>query len=229
MRLVYIDDAKEGGMAYFAAIMISADRWRDAVADWKVMLNDLAERRGFRTSRELHATKLLGGHGNYFAVRPTLTECVDTHVEILQTIAQLPSVGLFLSCGPLTLERRVFERLITRVDRTMETKNAHALVICDNGKTYDDLLDQLRRRNIIWSRYGAFDRPLTRLVEDIVYRDSKRSTLIQAADACVYTLFRKQQPLPRLETAGFARAFDVLAPAVVRAAAPADRDGIIRC
>lgn len=216
-------------MAYFAGLMISAENWRDAMTQWRAMLDDLTARRGFRASRELHATKLLSGHGNYFAVRPPLSECVNTHVEVLQTIALLPTARLFLSCGPLALERRAFERLITRVDRTMQAEGNHALLICDNGKTYDDLLDQLRVTNVIHGRFGATDRPLTRLVEDIVYRDSKRSALVQAADACVYTLFRKEQQLPRLEAVGFGRAFGVLAPIVVREAAPKDADGIIRC
>lgn len=229
VRLVYIDDAKDGGIAYFAGVMIAADRWRDAMGLWKAMLERLAARRGFRTSRELHATKLLSGHGEYFARRPSLEQCVETHVEVLHTIAALPTVRLFLSCGPLAMERRAFERLITRVDRTMEAEDDHALLVCDNGKTYDDLLDQLRERNVIHGRYGSIDRPLTRLVEDIVYRNSKRSALVQAADACVYTLLRKEQPLPRLEQAGFGSAFAQVAPIVVRAAAPADPDGIIRC
>jgi len=228
MRLVYIDDAKADGQSCFAGLMISAARWRDAVGTWQAMLEQLRHRRGFRTTRELHATKLLSGHGNYFDTRPRLAECVETHVDVLRTIVSLPSVRLFLASSPVDRELPLFERLITCVNRTMEAHDDHAILICDNGKTYDDLMNRLRHTNIVHGPFGVADRPLTRLVEDIVYRDSKRSVLIQAADACVYTLLRQEKPLPRLEAEHFGRAFQQFAPIVVREAAPDDVDGVIR-
>lgn len=229
MQLVYIDDAKEHGRAYYSGVMIDAARWFNCREGWQAMLADITRRRRFRPSRELHATKLLGGHGHYFEMRPTNLECVETHLDVLRAISAFPTVRLFLSCGPLALEERVFERLITRVDRTMRAEDDHALLICDEGKTYDDLLERLRTHNPIHFREGAANIPLRRLVDDIVYRKSHRSFMVQAADACVYTLFRKEDPLPRLTALGFERAFPILAPIVFRGAAPGDADGIIRC
>ena len=106
--------------------------------------------------------------------------------------------------------------------------DAFAMVICDEGKTYDDLLNKLRERNYIRFIDTTVDAPLRRLVEDIVYRKSHASFMIQAADACVYTLFRREDPLPRLEDAGFAAAFEVLEPILFRGASRTDPHGIIR-
>ena len=96
MYLVYIDDAKEHGRAYFSGLMIEAHQWRNCSLAWRHMLVDLRARRGFRTTRELHATKLLSAHGNYFDNRPTLADCVETHLDVLRTIVAFPTVRLFM-------------------------------------------------------------------------------------------------------------------------------------
>jgi hypothetical protein len=171
----------------------------------------------------------LGGHGQFFQRRPPLEVCVETHRELLRCIAGFNGAKLFLSCGPAQLQSRAFERLITRVNRTAQVLGDQVLLICDEGKTYDDLLNQLRESNpIVYAGYIA-NHPLTNIVEDIVYRNSKKSFMIQAADACVYTFFRKEDPLDRLQAAGFADTFPTIAPIIAREASRSDPEGIIRC
>jgi hypothetical protein len=91
--------------------------------------------------------------------------------------------------------------------------------------------------NPIRSRYGTWpdgsltkNMPITRILEDIVFRDSKDSMFIQLADFCAYALFRSEYPLPSKSKYGLDTAFSLLHPICIREAYKADpkKLGIIR-
>ena len=63
------------------------------------------------------------------------------------------------------------------------------------------------------------------IVEDIVYRDSKRSAFIQLADFCAFALLRSENPIASRTKYGLDKSFDRLKPALVTQAFAKDPRG----
>jgi hypothetical protein len=153
-------------------------------------------------------------------------------------VAGLPEIRLFNAFSSRTQERLLFERLINRINRTMAQWKSHALIVHDEGKDYTSLVRRMAVYNPVPSKFGAWEDgkptknfPTDRILEDIVFRDSSRSDLIQMADFCSYALFRSERPLASKNKYGLNRAFDELEPICIRAACGTDprKLGIIRC
>ena len=72
--------------------------------------------------------------------------------------------------------------------------------------------------------------PAEKVVEDIVYRDSRRSLFIQAADFSAFSLLRFEAPTAKAVTMGFDQSFMRLEPVLFKRAFAADpkKLGIIR-
>ncbi len=108
-------------------------------------------------------------------------------------------------------------------------------IVCDEGKNYDNLKRRLGIHNYIKSKYGGWQQgsvakniPADRIIEDIVYRESKRSAFIQAADACAYALLRRERPLASKTALGLDQSFFILDKIMVKKAYASDPYGIIR-
>lgn len=126
---------------------------------------------------------------------------------------------------------QLFERMCNRIQRNMQARNSHALLISDEGKSFDSLVRRMRRYNPIPGRFGGrLERPLDRIVEDLVYRKSDRSLFIQAADFCAFSLLRFESPTPKIERLGLAEAFLTLDRVLEKRAFGADprKLGIVR-
>lgn len=118
----------------------------------------------------------------------------------------------------------------------MNAWNNRALIIHDEGKDFTPLLRRMRVYNPMPSRYGHWEGkptknvPIERIVEDIVFRESHKSDLIQMADFCAYALLRSEHPLASKNKYGLHKAFDAVSPVCLLEAYAADprRLGIIR-
>ena len=120
----------------------------------------------------------------------------------------------------------------------MAAINDQAFILCDKGKEseYTRLARKMSTFNPIPSAYGNWDSgkaikniPTDRIIEDIIFKDSKSSYFIQLADFCAYALLRRERPIPSKAKYGLDRAFDRLGPILNREACKSDPDGIVRC
>lgn len=237
MHLVYVDDSKDGKTLCFSAIMIPAEKWLEAFNQLLDMRRTMKAHAGVYIKKELHATDWVGGRGNVSDRTLTRAKRVEIFNWILQQIVKLPDATILNAYGSRADEDELFMRLMQRIENTAKKRKSHALVISDEGKNYDHLLRKMRRHNYIPSAKGAWadgstskNIPAENLIEDIVYRDSKRSFFIQAADFCAYSLLRFEKPTPRAEKMGFDQSFLLLEPALLKIAFAADprKLGIIR-
>lgn len=231
MHLVYIDDSKDEQSCCFSAIILPAIRWADALEHLLAFRRAIKASHGIYIKLELHATDWLGGRGNV-APNPIMrSERGAIFREALRQIALLPECAIINAHGPRAQELRLFERLCNRLQRNMAVRNSHAILISDEGKSFDGLVRRMRRFNPITGRFGGvLDRPLDRIVEDLVYRKSERSLFIQAADFCAYSLLRFEGPTPRIERMGLQDSFMLLERVLEKRAFGADprKLGIIR-
>lgn len=131
-----------------------------------------------------------------------------------------------------------FERLLNRINRTMEEWNNHAMLICDEGKEaeYTRLVRKMSVYNPIPSRFGLWQdtgQPtknitLSKIIEDPIFKESDKSYFVQMADFCAYGLLRREQHLASKNKYGIHQAFDELKKVAVRACNLRDPMGIIR-
>lgn len=237
MHLVYVDDSKDQKSVCFSAIMIPSVRWLEAFDQLIAVRRAMKASHGIYTRLELHATDWLGGRGNVAPTTVVRTERMKLFDLVLDTIVKLPDVAIFNAHGPRNSEEKIFQRLVQRIENTAKHRDDQAIIISDEGKNYDHLVRKMRRVNYIPSAIGAWEGgetakniPATRVVEDIVYRDSKRSLFIQAADFCAFSLLRFEDPTDKAKKMGFDQSFMRLEPALFKIAFKADprKLGIIR-
>lgn len=217
--------------------MFPADQWLEALDHLIGMRRVMNASDGIFTSKELHATDWLGGRGRIAPHPVPKGARVRLFDFALSSIAMLPSVTILNAFGKKMDEMKLFERLMMRIHNTAERRGSHAIIISDEGKSYDGLLRRMRRINHVPSAYGSWQTgsftknlPAERIVEDIVYRDSSRSYFIQAADFCAFALLRNEVPTPKAIKYGFDQSFMILEKALLKRAFAKDprKLGIIR-
>lgn len=220
MYLAYVDDSRDTLLSCFSAIIIRA-------ADWLRLLDEVIDfRRALRLSdgiyvkKELHATDFVAGRGNLGAV-VTKFRRARIFDETLDFIASRKGISVMNACVPTQFEERAFERMVNRLNigAARRSPPAHVMIVSDEGKSYDGLVRRMRRFNYVRSKYGMWssgqrseNNPITRVVEDIVYRDSEKSAFIQLADFCAFALLRSENPIPARSHYGLDRSFDRLRP-----------------
>lgn len=213
------------------------EEWRDSLRLVKEFRQGLRRSDGIHHLVEFHAWKFVSGRGQLSDHIINKTRRCEIFKNTLTLITTLPGARLFNSCLPSDRAGWAFERLLNRINRTMQAWNSHAILICDEGKEsyYTLLCRRMGVFNPIPSKYGQWPEgethrniPIERIIEDPIFKNSKYSYLVQLADFCGYALLRRENPLPSKSKYGLHTAFNLLSPICVREANPRDPDGIIR-
>jgi hypothetical protein len=238
MHLFYIDDSGDEELFVFSALALPVDQWRRAfeqILDWR---RSLRKTYGIYIHEELHAWKFLSGRGRPSDRIVTKGERAAIFRDGILLIAGLPGAKLFNVVFPRKDDERAFERLLNRINRTLQAWRSYGMLICDVGKenVYTRLARQMSRYNPIpqQSRIGSDVRliyrniPTKRIIEDPFFKDSAQSYFIQMVDFVAYALLRREQPIPSKIKYDIHLAFDLLADILVREASRKDPEGIIR-
>jgi hypothetical protein len=219
MHLVYIDDSHDTKNYCFSALMLPAEKWYAHFAYLKQLRDALKASDGIHTTVELHATDFLGGRGEIAPAIISKARRAGLFNWYLDQLASMPDLSIIHAC--MADEYKAFEWMLNRIDRTMLARNDHAMLVSDQGKSYDTMLRRMRHINPIPSSVGAWpggaptqNIPIQRIIEDIVYRDSKHSMFIQAADFCAFALLRFIAPTSAATRFGFDQSLRRLAPAI---------------
>ncbi len=217
MFLAYVDDSGDEKVRCFSALLIHESVWRESRSQLLDFRRGLKKTDGVYITKELHATEFVAGRGRIAKEIVSKARRCAIFRETLQQVASLPKARLLNAVGSKTNERLLFERLVTRLNRTMAEWRSHALIVHDEGKDYSYMVRRMSVYNPVPSRYGVWpdgrpfkNIPVDRLIEDIVYRDSRKSPLVQMADFCAYALFRSEYPLASKTKYGLDQAFSEL-------------------
>lgn len=229
MHLLYVDESYERPTTTTAAIAVPAESWRKVFERIKRWRHELKETDGILMRKELHATEFVAGRGNLGPRTVGKFRRSQIFYSAFVMMNSMPELRVFSTCRNDHPEW-AFGRLLTRIHRTMETWNSHALLICDVGNEAE-YVKQVRKmsvRNVI--NVGPYSNNVrtTRIIEDPFFKSSDKSYFIQLADFCSYALLRREKRLPSKDKYGIHRAFDELKDVVVREVAPRDPMGIIR-
>jgi hypothetical protein len=222
MHFVYIDDSKDNKLACFSALLVPTDSWNECLNRLIAIRRIMKQSDGVPLRMEFHATNWLGGKGRLVR-HLRKQDRVRLYDYFLAGITMLPGIQLINAAVPHYDEERAFEWLLNRINKNMEKADSRALIISDEGKSYDKLFRKMRRHNFIPSRIGKWETGalsknlvLDRIVEDLVYRDSAKSLFIQAADACAYAVLRSESPIPSKTALGLDQSLMILEPVMVK-------------
>ena len=238
MYLIYIDDSKDEQLCVFSALAVPVIEWRNVFQRIKAYRKALQDFYTISIYYELHAHKFVKGEGSLGSTKivPKGLRC-QIFKDTLHFITTLPGVRNFNVCFPIQKEDWAFERLLNRINRTMQEWDSHALLMCDEGKEmeYIRLVRRMGVYNPINSRYGQWQDgrptrniPIDRIIEDPVFKRSDWSYFIQLADFSAYALLRQERPTAYSLRYGLDKAFELLRPIWVRESSPEDPQHVIR-
>lgn len=238
MHFVYIDDSGDEKIRCFSGLVIPEDLWKSTLRKVLDHRRALKKSDGILINVEFHATTFVGGRGRLGPQGVNKPRRAEIFRETLAMVASLPSVKLFNAIGAKHTEKKLFEYLLTRVNNTMKVWGSNAIIVHDQGKDYTALVRKMGVYNPIASKYGGWpdgkvykNFTTDHILEDIFFRDSRRSQFIQLADFCAYALFRSEHRLQSKTVLGVHRAFEELYPICIKEAFSRDprKLGIIRC
>ena len=238
MHLIYIDDSRDEELCVFSALAVPVDQWHVAFQQVRDFRRSLRKAYGIYVYKELHAWKFVSGRGRPSDRVVTKGQRAAIFKDTLKLLTELPSVRLFNAVFPRKQDERAFERLLNRINRSLEAWASNAVLICDEGKeiTYTRLVRRMYVYNPIPSQYGVWSDtgqfwkniPIDRIVEDPFFKDSAQSYFLQLVDFAAYALLRRERPVASKARYGLDRAFNLLSPILVREATRKDPEGIIR-
>jgi hypothetical protein len=235
--LVYIDDSGDERVRCFSALVVHETKWREVQQQIRQHRRDMKRTDGILITKELHATEFVSGRGRLGSNDVHKGRRCELFGKTLQMIANLPKIRIFNAIAPRNAEAQLFERLINRIHTTMGAWNNRALIVHDEGKDFTPLVRRMGIYNPVHSQFGAWGNgqptkniPTERIIEDIVFRESHRSDLIQMADFCAYALLRSEYPIASKNKYGLDKSFDAIAAVCCAEAYRADprKLGIIR-
>ncbi len=227
MFLFYLDESFDSDAFVLTAIRFKSERWRETFAMTKDFRRHLSATYGLYVSKELHATEFVAGRGRY--APKDISKYVRTQIfsEVLKFIATLPEIEIInvkikVPGCPVDPHLRAFERLLNRIQASLEDHKTEGLLILDEGK--EGMLRKTAREmaaiNFIPSKYGAWDGghrskniALSRLVEDPLFKASHNSYFLQLADIVAFSLLKREvPPTTRVTKYKLDQMFDLLKP-----------------
>jgi hypothetical protein len=210
MHICYLDDSGDAHHRAFSVLAIPVDEWHNSFKQIKGFRSDLKRREGIYTSKEFHATEFVAGRGKIApTVIPKGARCRIFN-ETLDQIARLPGISLFNAFARKGDELNLFERLLNRINRTMQAWDSKTILISDEGKDYNGLVRKMGVYNPIPSMFaGGATRNMTldKVIDEILYKRSEDSHFIQMADFCAYALLRSEVSLASKNHYGLDKSF----------------------
>jgi hypothetical protein len=238
MHLIYMDDSRDEKLCVITALAVPDANWREALQTLKEFRRRIRASDGIFLYSETHAWKLVSGRGRISDRIVTKFRRSRILREFLATSNAMPGARLFNACFPAGQQARAMERLLNRVNRTLQNWGSYGLLFCDQGNEieYTRLVRRMGVYNPIpsargtWSDTGQRTKniPTDRILEDPVFKKSEHSYFIQLVDCVAYALLRRENPLLSKNRYDINRAFSIVSPLLVRDATRYDPEGILR-
>ena len=243
MFIFYLDESYDSSVFVLSALRVKSDRFRETFELTKDFRRSLNKRFGLYVSKELHATEFVSGRGKYGPKDISKFQRAKIFEEVLYFISCLPdieviNVRIAVPGCPVDPHLRAFERLVNRIEKSLGEHNTEGLLILDQGK--EAVLRRTARQmtaiNFVPSKFGAWEdgrrsknMPVSRIIEDPLFKTSQSSYFLQFADAIAFSLLKKEvQPTPHIAKYGLNQMFDLLKPILCLKASAGDPFGVVR-
>jgi len=239
MHFVYLDDSGDADLYGYSALCLPARNFRPALEQIKDFRRQLRAQYGIFVNREFHAVEFVAGRGRIAKrIVPKGLRC-EIFNATLRFVIGLPGARLFNAFNTRDQKLRTLERLVNRINRTMQESGSLAVLVFDEGeeREYTKLVRKMGVYNMIRSQFGRWPNgeeyrniPIENVIEDPYFRRSKQSYFIQLADFCGYALLQKERPTanPKRQRYRLHESFVILDPICVKEANRNDPLGVIR-
>jgi hypothetical protein len=243
---MYVDESGDPGNNPFGSpfyilsgIVISDNEWQKCLDRLKAFRRSIKNRYGLLMREEIHATELIRVNklAAYRKIRKSDRICIlkeyCSQIPVIFDTAKIINVCLEkANYAAGDIQAIAWNRLIQRFDTYLKKGvKDKGIIISDDtdGKIITQLLRKMRVYNPIPSNYGgAYDAPTDSIIEDVFQRSSHHSYFIQTVDVVAHLLYRREHPKGSLKKFGLEKAFDMLAPIVLKEASKGDPLGIVR-
>ncbi|MBK6727325.1 MAG: DUF3800 domain-containing protein [Xanthomonadales bacterium] len=252
MYLMYVDESGDPGMSgsptdYFAlsGLVIHELSWRPVLERLVGFRRRMRDKFGLKMREEIHAAHFINNPGALKRIPRNDRLTILRHfAEEIASAHELSIINIILSKqekhASFDVLEAAWQALLQRFENTMTHRNfpgpANAddrgIVLPDGqpSKIIRSLQRRMRHFNPIPSRFGGATRriKLVKIVEDPVFRDSRDSLLVQAADLCCFLAYQSVAPNSYMRKKGAANWIDRLGPVLCLKASPRDARGIVR-
>ena len=131
--LVYIDESYDDTHFAYSAMFVPAYEWNhyfDQLLQWR---HDWFDNHQVPLDYELHATKFVGGRGEFPSNRDK-TYRADLFHEAIGRIEAIDGIQVI---NGITADKKkhllLFEYMLNRINRTLEAKDSYGILVCDEG------------------------------------------------------------------------------------------------
>ncbi|QMU30145.1 DUF3800 domain-containing protein [Adhaeribacter radiodurans] len=248
MYLMYVDESGDAGVFtggnsqhyILSGIIIHVNDWKDCLERLVKYRKSLRDSIGLQPRVELHCSELIRIQKieEYKAIpkylRMALINSFVSEMPIIFSKGKIINICLKKLELPQCKDFQVlaWSRLIQRYDTFLKkTDNSKGIIISDDSgeAILRALLRKMRVYNPVTSHFQRYHNPvIDNIIEDIFYRDSSHSHIIQAADFIAHCLYRKEFPKGSLKKYGLDRVFNTLEPILLKQASNIDQLGIVR-
>ena len=254
MFLMFVDESGDCGThnsptRFFAltGLVIHELRWKHYLNEIIDFRRQLRARFGLKLREEIHSGALISKPGNLSRIpKHQRLEILRAFADKLASLPELNVISVLVDKQGKPIDYDVFENawraLVQRFENTITAGNFsgpknpddRGIILCDN--TDNKKLTGLMRRMHVYNpvpnqvQFGTGYRNLALryLIEDPVFKDSRFSQFVQAADLCAFMLYQFNQPSSYIRKKSARRYFLRLAPILRLQAAPGDPQGIVR-
>lgn len=235
---IYIDESQDQDLYIYSALLVPFSSWNDVFGRVLSHRRALKKTDGLFVRYEWHAQEFVSGRGRIADRIVGKHRRCQIYLRTLELMAELPRTRLINALGPKKKRIWIFERLLNRINRFLQSEQAYGTLVCDAGNEIEQtrILRRLRAYNPIPSHYGGWgptqashrNLPIDRIIEDPSFRRSHESHFVQLVDFSAHALLQRERPIPSKMKYGLHKAFDRLQPILVQEASSGDPDGIIR-
>jgi Protein of unknown function (DUF3800) len=254
MFLMFVDESGDCGLVnspsrffVLSGLVIHELRWKQYLAEIVDFRRYLRARFTLKLREEIHSGQLISSPGPLARIpKHHRLEIIKLFADKLSRMLELNFISVVVDKQGKTPPYDVFENawraLIQRFENTITWGNfpgpnntdERGMLICDDtdNKKLTALLRRMRVYNPVphQQQFGSGYRNLALqyLIEDPVFRDSRLSYFIQAADIGAFLLYQYNCPSSFMRKKGARNYFRRLGPVLCRHAAPGDPDGVVR-
>jgi len=230
--LIYVDESADETHYAFGTFIVPIDRWSEVLIKINNFREYLFKEYNIAKESELHATKFTIGKGSN-----RISNNEKRMIAFQDIYKFIASLDMCYSINGISSNKKkcntLFEYIANRINTFCEKMNAYAIIICDerDGKELVKRIRDLRNTNHVNSQYtkSTYNKPLSRIIDDPLFKNSKQSLFIQKADFIAYSLLRSEKPIERQDNR-VKECFSILEPILVKEASKNDirKLGIVR-
>ncbi len=254
MYLMYVDESGDSGLLnsptrYYVltGLVLHELRWKASLDRLISFRRVMRNKFGLHLREEFHASAFINHPGELVRIkRHDRLAMIREFADFLSQLQDLNVINVVIDKKEKPPDYEVFEMawktLIQRFENTITRRNfpgpkkatETGLIVCDHteDKKLTHLVRRLRRFNPVPHQTETFgdgyrNLPLTSLVEDPNFRDSRDSYFVQAADTAAFLLYQHLTPSSYIRKKAGHNYFFRLSPILCRHASSTDPYGIV--